>query len=93
MENNICFIPPGPAANAMMLNGSPQFSGVKKFVDVNPSTDFTSYPRRERFVFRPTHLEVLESFFNIDSYPSQEKREEIARICNGSLDLSWCTIV
>ena len=77
----------GPAANAMMLNNSPQFPGVKKFVEVNPSGDFTSYPRRERFVFRPTHLEVLESFFNSDSYPSQEKRDEIARVCNGSLDL------
>ena len=38
-------------------------------------------------MFRPSHLEVLENYFNTDSYPSQEKRDEIARACNGALDM------
>lgn len=46
------------------------------------SQDFTCYPKRERFVFRPNHIEVLERCFQEDSYPTYEKREEIARTCN-----------
>jgi len=41
-----------------------------------------SFPRRERFVFRPTHLEVLEKYFQDNNYPSFETREEIAQTCN-----------
>jgi len=41
-----------------------------------------SFPRRERFVFRPTHLEVLEKYFQDNNYPSYETREEIAQTCN-----------
>jgi len=41
-----------------------------------------SFPRRERFVFRPTHLEVLEKYFQDNNYPSFETREEIAQMCN-----------
>jgi len=41
-----------------------------------------SFPRRERFVFRPTHLEVLEKYFQDNNYPSFETREEIAQACN-----------
>ncbi|XP_064604850.1 homeobox-containing protein 1-like [Liolophura sinensis] len=44
---------------------------------------FPSLPqRRERFTFRPCHLEVLERFFTEDQYPSAEKREEISTACN-----------
>ena len=46
------------------------------------SQDFTCYPKRERFVFRPNHIEILERCFQEDSYPTYEKREEIARNCN-----------
>ena len=68
-----------------MLN-SP--SPVKKFISMDPnSSEFVNYPRRERFVFRPSHLEVLERNFMEDSYPSQEKREEIARICNATVEI------
>jgi len=41
-----------------------------------------SFPRRERFVFRPTHLEVLEKYFQDNNYPTFETREEIAQTCN-----------
>ena len=44
--------------------------------------DFLNQRRRERFVFRPNHLEILEKNFQEDSYPSFEKREEMARACN-----------
>jgi len=41
-----------------------------------------SFPRRERFVFRPSHLEILEKYFQDNNYPSYETREEIALACN-----------
>lgn len=47
-----------------------------------PAAEFLNQRRRERFVFRPNHLEILEKNFQEDSYPSFEKREEMARACN-----------
>ena len=41
-----------------------------------------NFPRRERFVFRPSHLEILEKYFQDNNYPSYETREEIALTCN-----------
>ena len=32
--------------------------------------------RRERFVFRPIHHEILEQSFAEEAYPSFERREE-----------------
>ncbi|ELT96819.1 hypothetical protein CAPTEDRAFT_124171 [Capitella teleta] len=48
--------------------------------------DFLKYPRRERFVFRPNHLEILEKYFQEDNYPSFEKREEISKACNAATE-------
>ena len=41
-----------------------------------------TYQRRERFTFKPKHLEVLESCFKDNPYPSYEQRETIANMCN-----------
>ena len=68
-----------------MLTNSPV--PVKKFITMDTSGEFVNYPKRERFVFRPSHLEVLERYFAEDSYPSQEKRDEIARACNASVEM------
>lgn len=68
-----------------MLTNSPV--PVKKFITMDTSGEFVNYPKRERFVFRPSHLEVLERYFAEDSYPSQEKRDEIARACNTSVEM------
>ncbi|ESO06982.1 hypothetical protein HELRODRAFT_138036, partial [Helobdella robusta] len=38
--------------------------------------------RRERFVFRPNHLDLLDKCFAEENYPSLRRREEIARTCN-----------
>lgn len=43
--------------------------------------------RRERFVFRPLHVRVLEQFFHQDAYPDMVRREEIANACNQALQL------
>ena len=37
-------------------------------------------------MFRPNHLEILEKHFQEDSYPSFEKREEMARACNAATE-------
>ncbi len=69
-----------------MLTNSPV--PVKKFISMDTgSSDFVNYPKRERFVFRPSHLEVLEKYFTEDSYPSQEKRDEISRGCNNAVEI------
>ncbi|XP_005089769.1 homeobox-containing protein 1 [Aplysia californica] len=39
-------------------------------------------PRRERFMFREKHLEVLETFFKKVQYPTPEEKEHIANECN-----------
>lgn len=85
------------AANAaMLLNSTPGGQQApKKFITPNSldlvelassaaaagSADL-NFPRRERFVFRPNHLEILERYFQDNNYPSYETREEIAKACN-----------
>lgn len=38
--------------------------------------------KRERFVFRPNHLRVLEESYKSDAYPDNIKREYIVDECN-----------
>ncbi|VDP06228.1 unnamed protein product [Soboliphyme baturini] len=40
--------------------------------------------RRERFVFKPVHVRILEKYFQDDPYPNHAKREEIAARCNSA---------
>lgn len=91
-EVNLQFVV--PAVNAVtLMNPSPE----KKVATVNEVSsmsqmatpvngDFLKYPRRERFVFRPNHLEILEKYFQEDNYPSFEKREEISKACNAATE-------
>jgi len=44
--------------------------------------------RRDRFMFRQSQLEILEQLFAEDSYPSYEKREQIANLCNTSTEVA-----
>jgi len=43
--------------------------------------------RRDRFMFRQNQLQILEQSFVEDSYPSYEKRERTANICNASTEM------
>lgn len=52
----------------------------KKFVVLTEDSPFI--PKRERFTFREKHLEVLESYFHTNPYPSMDLRDEIAHKCN-----------
>lgn len=71
-----------------IMNSNSNGNLVKKLI--NPasidlsdlSSQEVSFPRRERFVFRPNHLEILEKYFQDNNYPSYETREEIAQACN-----------
>ena len=45
-------------------------------------------PRRERFMFREKHLEVLETFFKKVQYPTPEEKEHIANECNVAMAAS-----
>ena len=80
----------GPQANKFPLMRSPADLAVIA------ASDFMNSPRRERFVFRPNHLEILDRAFQDDSYPSHERRETIAKDCNavteaiGTLSSSTC---
>src|SRR6218665_3245847 len=85
------------AANAatLLMNATPGGQQTpKKFITPN-SLDLAelastavvgsgdvNFPRRERFVFRPNHLEILERYFQDNNYPTYETREEIAKACN-----------
>jgi hypothetical protein len=86
------------AANAATLLMQSSANGgqppAKKFFPTPPTLDFAelasnaaaagdlNFPRRERFVFRPSHLEILEKYFQDNNYPSYETRDEIAQACN-----------
>ena len=70
-----------------MANGHPPAKRFISSLDVS-NGDFVNTPRRERFVFRPNHVIILEKYFADDSYPSYEKREEIARTLNASTEAS-----
>ena len=60
----------------------PDLSALNNSPNVAADLEILTAPRRERFVFRSNHLEILEKSFAEDNYPSYEKREEIARACN-----------
>jgi hypothetical protein len=81
-----------PAFNAVtLMNPSPEkkvatVNEVSQMGHMNNNGDFLKYPRRERFVFRPNHLEILDKYFQEDNYPSFEKREEIAKACNAATE-------
>ncbi|ESN90465.1 hypothetical protein HELRODRAFT_166133 [Helobdella robusta] len=80
----------GFAANAAqhLLNANSNNTVNRKFIhpssidSLDLSSSDTSFPRRERFVFRPSHLEILEKYFLENNYPTYETREEIALACN-----------
>ncbi|KAL1237059.1 Homeobox-containing protein [Trichinella pseudospiralis] len=59
-------------------------SDANSKVKISASKDFY-LPRRERFVFKQAHIDVLERFFNEEPYPNMLKREEIASACNIAL--------
>ncbi|KRY36655.1 Homeobox-containing protein 1 [Trichinella spiralis] len=59
-------------------------SDANSKVKINASKEFY-LPRRERFVFKQAHIDVLERFFNEEPYPNMLKREEIASACNLAL--------
>ena len=95
----ICYRVVAIAANAATMlmqnastNGTPppakRFLGAGALDFVELATNAAAsgdlnFPRRERFVFRPNHLDILERYFQDNNYPSFETREEIAQACNG----------
>jgi hypothetical protein len=72
--------------NAVLItNGSPPKKLAIEMAPVaTPNGDFVCYTKRERFVFRPNHLDILERHFQEDNYPSQEKRDLISQQCNNA---------
>lgn len=63
-------------------NRSPSGTEGMRLVVHDGQEVMVSYQRRERFTFREKHLEVLESCFKENPYPSYEQRETIANLCN-----------
>lgn len=43
--------------------------------------------RRERYVFRPVLLRILEAYFQKSPFPDGAKRAEIAGACNAHLQM------
>lgn len=43
--------------------------------------------RRERYVFRPILIKILENFFAEMPFPDYSKRVEIAAACNSALQM------
>jgi hypothetical protein len=43
--------------------------------------------RRERYVFRPVLLRILEAYFEQSPFPDTGKRVEIANACNANLQI------
>lgn len=43
--------------------------------------------RRERYVFRPILIKILETFFAETPFPDYNKRAEIASACNSALQM------
>lgn len=77
-------------------------SSKKYFFSKNLIGQFTSDPsnrletncdgelvpqRRERYVFRPMLIKILEAYFLESPFPDSPKRLEIAQACNQSLQL------
>jgi hypothetical protein len=43
--------------------------------------------RRERYVFRPILIRILESYFADSPFPDTQKRAEISQACNSALQV------
>lgn len=76
-----------PASIAYAVNAAQHLINLSssKRLSCLDQLDFTAdsaFPRRERFVFRAGHLEILERYFQDNNYPSYETREHIAQSCN-----------
>lgn len=84
----------GPSYNAALLSGAQPMKQpfIRSPADLAAmaASDFMNSPRRERFVFRPNHLEILDRAFQEDSYPSHERREAIAKECNAVTEAIVC---
>lgn len=50
----------------------------------SPSSGDSSQLKRERFIFKPVHVRLLEKYFAQDPYPNISKREEISQHLNHS---------
>lgn len=44
--------------------------------------------RRERYVFRPLLIKILEAYFAQSQFPDNAKRMEIAQACNEALKMN-----
>lgn len=76
---------PAPTVKKLISQASVDLTGlVSVAASIGSDLELFSCPRRERFVFRPNHLQILENYFVEDNYPSYDKREDIAKICNES---------
>jgi len=62
-----------------ILQSCPMTVGDRKMV--SESGDLLPI-RRDRFIFRKQHLQVLESFFADNQYPDTHTKEQIAEECN-----------
>ncbi|KAK2148616.1 hypothetical protein NP493_3173g00003 [Ridgeia piscesae] len=84
----------GPSYNAALLSGAQPMKQpfIRSPADLAAmaASDFMNSPRRERFVFRPNHLEILDRAFQEDSYPSHERREAISKECNAVTEAIVC---
>jgi len=78
-----------PVRKLAALHGSPNDGCASSASVPNPSDTpdvLSPVSRRDRFVFRQNHLEVLERLFAEDMYPVYERREQIAGLCNMSTE-------
>jgi Homeodomain len=72
----------GPQPPAKKLFPAPSNLEFAELASNAAASGDLNFPRRERFVFRPSHLEILEKYFQDNNYPSYETRDEIALACN-----------
>ncbi|XP_033738222.1 homeobox-containing protein 1-like [Pecten maximus] len=73
-------LPPSTSPGSTQPGALPMINQKVKLPDGQEI--FIPHQRRERFTFREKHLEVLETCFNENAYPSHEQREAISHMCN-----------
>jgi hypothetical protein len=78
--------PPTMVALDHPLPPNPSFD-TNAVLDMMSASMGANVAKRERFVFRPNHLDILEQCFVEDNYPSHEKREELAKACNNATEM------
>ena len=78
--------PPTMVALEHPLPPTPNFD-ANAVLDMISGMTGGNAPKRERFVFRPNHLDILELTFQEDNYPSHEKREDVAKACNAATEM------